>query len=80
MSYIDHLQKALEEDDSNEAEKNKEMAVPVKNKVGYCQAQPKLQVKLSLKTELALISINPAPTHPHQLPPTRESLFSSISQ
>ena len=35
MSYIDHLQKTLEEDDSNEAEKNKKMAVPVKNKVGY---------------------------------------------
>ena len=40
----------------------------------YCQAQPKLQVKLSLKAELALFSINPAthhqpptPTHP----PTR---------
>ena len=27
----------------------------------YCQAQPKLQVKLSLMAELALISINPAP-------------------
>ena len=32
---------------------------------GYCQAQSQLQVKLSLKTELALISNNPAPTHPH---------------
>ena len=32
----------------------------------YCQAQPQLQVKLSMKAELALISINPAPTHPHQ--------------
>ena len=29
-----------------------------------CQAQPQLQVKLSLKAELALFSINPAPTHP----------------
>ena len=34
MSYIDHLQKTLEEEDSNEAEK-KEIAVPVKNKVCY---------------------------------------------
>ena len=37
---------------------------------GYCQAQPKLQVKFSLKAELALVSDNPAtptptPTHPH---------------
>mgnify|MGYP001406764270 CR=1 FL=1 len=32
--------------------------------VSFCQAQSQLQVKLSLKTELALISINPAPTHP----------------
>ena len=32
----------------------------------YCQAQSQLQVKLILKTELALISLNPAPhpTHP----------------
>ena len=30
--------------------------------ITYCQAQPKLQVKLSLKAELVLISINPAPT------------------
>jgi hypothetical protein len=35
-----------------------------------CQAQPKLQVKLSLNAELALISINAAtithsPTHPN---------------
>ena len=34
MSYIDHLQKTLEEDDSNGEEK-KEIAVPAKNKVGY---------------------------------------------
>ena len=34
MSYIDHLEKTLEDDDSNEAEK-KEIAVPVKNKVCY---------------------------------------------
>ena len=34
MSYIDHLQKTLEEDDSNVEEK-KEIAVPVKNKVCY---------------------------------------------
>ena len=27
----------------------------------YCQAQPQLQVKLSLKAELALFSVNPAP-------------------
>ena len=33
--------------------------------LGFCQAQSQLQVKLSLKTELALIPINPAPTHPH---------------
>jgi hypothetical protein len=33
----------------------------------YCQAQPKLQVKLSLKAELVLIYINPAPTHPSGL-------------
>ena len=33
-----------------------------------CQAQPKLQVKLSLKAELALISINPAPTTPPARP------------
>ena len=31
----------------------------------YCQAQPKLQVKLSLKAELALFSLDP-PTHPTQ--------------
>ena len=44
-------------------------------KLVYCQAQPQLQVKLSLKAELALFSINPAtPT------PTWESLFSNISQ
>ena len=30
----------------------------------YCQAQSQLQVKLSLKTELALISVNPAHPHP----------------
>ena len=29
----------------------------------FCQAQSQFQVKLSLKTELALISVNPAP-HP----------------
>ena len=50
----------------------------------YCQAQSQLQVKLSLKTELALISVNPAtpppPTNPPPLPSTRESLFSNISQ
>ena len=51
----------------------------------YCQAQPQLQVKLSLKAELALISVNPAthPRHPHPATPTtlaRESLFSSIDQ
>ena len=33
-----------------------------KNDKKYCQAQSQLQVKLSLKTELALISTNPA-TH-----------------
>ena len=32
MSYINHLQKTLDEDDNNEAEK-KEMTVTVKNKV-----------------------------------------------
>ena len=36
-----------------------------------------LQVKLSLKAELALISVNPA-THPHH--PRPEILFSSIDQ
>ena len=41
-----------------------------------CQAQSQLQVKLSLKTELALFSINPARTPT----PTRQSLFSNISQ
>ena len=53
----------------------------------YCQAQPQLQVKLSLKAELALFSINPdkplrRPDKPlrRQTPPTRESLFSNISQ
>ena len=37
----------------------------------YCQAQPQLQVKLSLKAELALISVKPAahPCHPGH-PPT----------
>jgi hypothetical protein len=45
-----------------------------------CQAQSQLQVKLSLKTELALFSINPAPTHPPTHPPDRESLFSSFTQ
>jgi musculin (activated B-cell factor-1) len=34
MSYIGHLQKTVEEDDSNKAE-NKAIAVPIKNKVGY---------------------------------------------
>ena len=29
----------------------------------FCQAQPKLQVKLSLKAELALFPLDPA-THP----------------
>ena len=33
-------------------------------KLNFCQAQPKLQVKLSLKAELALFSFDPA-THPH---------------
>ena len=33
----------------------------------YCQAQPQLQVKLSLKAELALILVSPA-THPHSPP------------
>ena len=33
----------------------------------YCQAQPKLQVKLSLNAELALFSFDPA-THPHPSP------------
>ena len=42
--------------------------------INFCQAQPQLQVKLSLKAELALFSFNPA-THP-----ARESLFPSISQ
>ena len=37
------------------------------NRKGYCQAQPKLQVKFSLKAELALFSVYPT-THPH--PPT----------
>ena len=31
----------------------------------YCQAHSQLQVKLSLNTELALISVNPAPPTPH---------------
>jgi hypothetical protein len=35
----------------------------------YCQAQPQLKVKLSLKAELALVSINQA-THPPAQPPT----------
>jgi hypothetical protein len=35
----------------------------------YCQAQPQLQVKLSLKAEFALVSIIPA-THPPPPPPT----------
>ena len=30
----------------------------------YCQAQPKLQVKLSLKAELALFLFPPAPAYP----------------
>jgi len=38
-----------------------------------CQAQPKLQFKLSLKAELALFSFDPAPTLTH------ESIFLSIS-
>ena len=35
----------------------------------YCQAQSQLQVKLSLKTELALVSANPAnhPPHPRKM-------------
>ena len=46
----------------------------------YCQAQPQLQVKLSLKAELALLSINPAPTHQltphphHPSPPIEDNL------
>ena len=41
----------------------------------YCQAQPKLQVKQSLKAELALFPFDPAtPTHPHP----RESIISSL--
>ena len=32
--------------------------------LNYCQAQPKLQVKHSLKAELALFLFDPA-THPH---------------
>jgi len=38
-----------------------------------CQAQPKLQFKLSLKAELALFSFDPAPN------PIHESIFLSIS-
>ena len=34
----------------------------------YCQAQPQLQVKLSLKAELALISFNPEPLPPPNPP------------
>jgi hypothetical protein len=42
----------------------------------FCQAQPKLQVKLSLKVELEVFVINPA-NHPSTPQPTRESLFSN---
>ena len=41
----------------------------IKRNLFYCQAQPQLQVKLSVKAELALISVNPATPHP------RETLF-----
>ena len=40
----------------------------------FAKLSPQLQVKLSLKAELALFSLNPA------TPPTRESLFSNICQ
>ena len=47
--------------------------------VKYCQAQPQLQAKLSLKAELALISLNPA-THPPPTPhPYQESFFQHVS-
>ena len=38
----------------------------------YCQAQPQLQVKFSLKAELALFSFDPA-THPP--PPTPVKVY-----
>ena len=44
----------------------------------YCQAQPKLQVKHSLKAELALFPFDqatPTPTHPHPHPHPRESII-----
>jgi hypothetical protein len=38
-------------------------------KPNFCQAQPQLQVKLSLKAELALFSLNPATSTRHSHPP-----------
>ena len=41
-------------------------AIPqlIKKTIDYCQAQPKLQVKHSLKAELALFPFDPATPHP----------------
>ena len=43
----------------------------------FCQAQPQLQFKLSLKAELALFSNNPAPAQP-QPPPPEKVYFSTF--
>ena len=59
---------------SSEKAGRRNTVTEMRKKIYIAKPSPQLQVKLSLKAELALFSLNPA------TPPTRESLFSNIFQ